>query len=99
MEKNQKQIYTSTDEKLSELTIEDNILKMAEFRKERDENYRTLLRMVIEFSVELMDSHFLFYDLFLFFKDEKLEDMFISQLEPFIMAGKFIDWEIANENL
>ena len=54
----------------SDQNIKDSILKLAECRKERDENYKTLLRIVIEFCVELEDSHFLFYDLFLFFRDE-----------------------------
>jgi hypothetical protein len=37
------------------------------------ENYRTLIRIAIEFCVELKDCYFLFYDLFIMFKDEKME--------------------------
>lgn len=49
--------------------------------------------------MELKDCYFLFYDLFLMFKEEKLEEQFIKELEPFIMAGKFLEWEIPNDIL
>lgn len=49
--------------------------------------------------MELRDCYFLFYDLFLLFKDERLEEQFIRELEPFILAGRFQEWEIPNEIL
>lgn len=56
-----------------------------------------MIRIAIEFCVELRDQQFLFYDLFLLFKEEKLEEAFIHELEPFIMAGKFQEWDLPNE--
>lgn len=60
-----------------------------EVKQDRANKYQTLIRIAIEFCIELKDPQFLFYDLFLLFKDSKLEDAFIHELEPFIMAGKF----------
>ena len=90
-------MFAKYEEKKGE--VEANILRMSEWRKEREENYKTLIRIVIEFSLELGDSHFLFYDLCLLFRDEQLEDIFINELEPFILAGKFSKWEITCEIL
>lgn len=72
-EMNSNKLFGTTEKtkaESSDQNIKDSILRLAECRKERDENYKTLLRIVIEFCVELEDSHFLFYDLFLFFRDE-----------------------------
>ena len=63
------------------------------------QHFRIFVRIAIEFCVELQDCYFLFYELFLFFSEEKLEDIFVSELESFIMAGKFSDWEIPNDIL
>ena len=68
-----------------------------EVKEERASKYQTLIRIAIEFCIELKDPQFLFYDLFLLFKESKLEDCFIHELEPFIMAGKFQEWELPNE--
>jgi hypothetical protein len=47
--------------------------------------------------VELRDSDFLFLDLFWLFQEEKIEKLFVQELEPFIIAGKLKDWELPNE--
>lgn len=47
--------------------------------------------------MELRDSDFLFKDLFWLFQEEKIEKLFVQELEPFIMAGKLKDWELPNE--
>lgn len=57
------------------------------------------MRIAIEFCVEIQDCYFLFYELFLYFRDEHLADIFVEELEPFIMAGKFSEWEIPNDIL
>eukprot|EP00347_Sterkiella_histriomuscorum_P024298 403331615 len=75
------------------------IKKLKEFQEDRRKKYQTLIRISIEFCVELKDCYFLFYDLFLLFKEEQLEDLFIEELEPFILAGKFQEWEIPNDIL
>jgi hypothetical protein len=31
------------------------------------------------------------------FQEEKIEKLFVQELEPFIMAGKLNDWELPNE--
>jgi len=41
----------------------------------------------------------LFYDLFLLFQEEQLEDIFLDELKPFIMAGRFANWELPNDIL
>ena len=79
--------------------IKETLNKIAEYEDERSKKYQTLIRISIEFCVELKDCYFLFYDLFLLFQEEKLEDLFIKELEPFIMAGKFQEWELPNEVL
>lgn len=53
------------------------------------ERYRMLIRIGIEFCVTIQDCYFLFYDLFLLFQEEQLEDIFLDELKPFIMAGRF----------
>lgn len=47
--------------------------------------------------MELRDCDFLFKDLFWLFQEEKLEKLFVQELEPFIMAGKLMEWELPNE--
>jgi len=79
--------------------IKSTIGKLREFEEERLQKYQTLIRISIEFCVELRDCYFLFYDLFLLFKDERLEEQFIRELEPFILAGRFQEWEIPNDIL
>jgi len=49
--------------------------------------------------VTIQDCYFLFYDLFLLFQEESLEDIFLDELKPFIMAGRFSDWELPNDIL
>ena len=39
----------------------------------------------------------MFYDLFLLFQEEGMEEIFINEIEPFILAGKFANWELPNE--
>lgn len=47
--------------------------------------------------MELNDPDYLFKDLFWLFQEEGLEGIFVKELEPFIMAGSFKDWELPNE--
>jgi hypothetical protein len=47
--------------------IRSTITKLKEFEEERIKKYQTLIRIAIEFCVELKDCYFLFYDLFLLF--------------------------------
>lgn len=54
----------------SKVYIKETLNKIAEFEDERRKKYQTLIRISIEFCVELKDCYFLFYDLFLLFKDE-----------------------------
>jgi hypothetical protein len=39
--------------------------------------------------VIIQDCYFLFYDLFLLFQEDQLEEIFLDELKPFIMAGRF----------
>jgi hypothetical protein len=61
--------------------------------------YRTLIAIAIEFCVTIQDCYFLFYDLFLLFEEEQLADIFLDELKPFIIAGRFSDWELPNDIL
>eukprot|EP00347_Sterkiella_histriomuscorum_P012402 403368713 len=95
-------LLTSGDNDQQSSKATDQIVAQAqqvdiEFKDEKLEKFKTLIRIAIEFCVELKDQRFLFYDLFLLFKNEKLEDAFIHELEPFIMAGRFQEWELPNE--
>lgn len=47
----------------------------------------------------IQDCYFLFYDLFLLFQEEQLEDIFLDELKPFIMAGRFQNWELPSDIL
>ena len=64
-------------------------LDKQEKSKEMAERYKTLIRIAIEFCVTIQDCYFLFYDLFLMFQEESLENIFLDELKPFIMAGRF----------
>ena len=71
--------------------------KLEQFEDEKRKKFETLIRIAIEFCVELRDCDFLFKDLFWLFQEEKIEQLFVQELEPFIMAGKLQDWELPNE--
>lgn len=58
-----------------------------------------MIRIAIEFCVIVKDCYFLFYDLFLLFQEEQLEEIFLDELKPFIMAGLFQSWEIPSDIL
>lgn len=59
-----------------------------------------LLRASMEFCLQLEDVHFLFTDLFqLFSRDLSLYEIFLAELEPFIVAGMFRDWELPEDVL
>ncbi len=61
-----------------------------------------MVRIAIEFCVELKDCDFLFQDLCWLFQDHggiESEKAFISELEAFILAGKFSEWELPPEVL
>lgn len=77
--------------------IRATLLKLDQFDDEKRKKFETLIRIAIEFCVELRDSDFLFKDLFWLFQEEKIEKLFVQELEPFIMAGKLKDWELPNE--
>ena len=68
-----------------------------EYQLERNKKFETLIRIAIDFCNELRDCDFLFKDLFWLFQEEKLEQLFVQELEPFIIAGKFQEWELPNE--
>jgi hypothetical protein len=54
------------------------------------------VRIAIEFCVELKDCDFLFKDLCWLFQDQgdkDIEMLFIKELEVFILAGKFSEWQ------
>lgn len=83
------------DESKEEIRL--TLLKLEEFEDEKRKKFETLIRIAIEFCVELRDCDFLFKDLFWVFQEEKIEKLFVQELEPFIMAGKLQDWELPNE--
>jgi hypothetical protein len=59
-----------------------------------------IVRIAIEFCVELKDCDFLFKDLCWLFQDHggaETEKIFIKELENFILAGKFTEWELPPE--
>lgn len=51
--------------------------------------YRKLMSIAIEFCIKISDWYFLFYDLFIIFDEEQLSDIFLDELKPFIIAGRF----------
>lgn len=71
--------------------------KLDQFDEEKRKKFETLIRIAIEFCVEVRDCDFLFKDLFWLFQEERIEKLFVQELEPFIMAGKLMDWELPNE--
>jgi hypothetical protein len=47
-----------------------SVSKLEEFEEDRIKKYQTLIRIAIEFCVEIKDCDFLFYDLLLMFQEE-----------------------------
>jgi len=91
-----------TDRVASELHIDagnaqqqhDSSLESAQIQRQK-----VLIRVAVEFCVELQDAYFLFYDLFLLFQDEKMDELFVDELEPFILAGRFREWSLPEDIL
>ena len=65
--------------------------------QEKQSKFRKIVRIAIEFCVELKDCDFLFKDLCWLFQDyggdKDFETLFIRELEVFILAGKFSEWQ------
>mmetsp|Transcript_39648 Transcript_39648/g.38222 ORF Transcript_39648/g.38222 Transcript_39648/m.38222 type:complete len:222 (-) Transcript_39648:766-1431(-) len=78
----------------SSMEIKEHLRILDSLEDKKLESFQDLIRIAIEFCVELQDCYFLFYDLFLLFKEEKMEKAFIEELEPFIIAGRFSEWEL-----
>lgn len=76
------------------MDIKEHLRMIDSLEDKKLDNYQKLIRIAIEFCVELQDCYFLFYDLFLLFQEEKMEKAFIEELEPFIIAGRFSEWEL-----
>jgi len=55
--------------------------------------------VAIELCIELKDCYFLFYDIFMLFEDEGMIEIFLEELEPFILSGNFREWALPNEIL
>ena len=73
-------------------------IRAAESEKER--RFRKIVRISIEFCVELRDCDFLFKDLCWLFQDyggHTLEIYFVKELEPYILSGRFQEWELPAE--
>jgi hypothetical protein len=51
--------------------------KLEQFEDEKNKKFETLIRIAIEFCVELRDCDFLFKDLFWLFQEEKIEKLFV----------------------
>lgn len=81
-----KPLMDSQDDSKEEIKV--YLQKLEQFEDEKKKKFETLIRIAIEFCVELRDCDFLFKDLFWLFQDEKIEALFVQELEPFIMAGK-----------
>lgn len=90
-----KPLMDAQDDSKEEIKV--YLQKLEQFEDEKKKKFETLIRIAIEFCVELRDCDFLFKDLFWLFQDEKIEALFVQELEPFIMAGKLQDWELPNE--
>lgn len=66
--------------------------------KERVRKFTKIVRIAVEFCVELRDCDFLFQDLcWLFQESQELESIFVGELEPYILAGRFQEWELPAE--
>jgi len=50
---------------------------LEQFEDEKNKKFETLIRIAIEFCVELRDCDFLFKDLFWLFQEEKIEKLFV----------------------
>ena len=61
----------------SKLQIAATLAKLDQFEEEKRKKFETLIRIAIEFCVELRDSDFLFKDLFWVFQEEKIEKLFV----------------------
>jgi hypothetical protein len=55
-------------------------------------NIQTLVRIVIELSVEISVTDFLFTDIYQQFKDINYGDMFANEAKPYILSGQFAEW-------
>jgi hypothetical protein len=81
-----KPLMDAQDDSKEEIKV--YLQKLEQFEDEKKKKFETLIRIAIEFCVELRDCDFLFKDLFWLFQEEKIESLFVQELEPFIMAGK-----------
>ena len=68
-------------------------------QKKSNDELNVLIRMAIDFCVSIQDEVFLFYDLVNLIKQHKVQDKFLDQLKPFMMAGRFSNWELPKEIL
>lgn len=70
------------------------------FENEKDRKLTRLVRLAIEFCVELRDCDFLFQDLCWLFQDHggrELELLFVKEVEPYILSGRFQEWVLPAE--
>ena len=63
------------------------------FGESEDNNYKTLIHLVVEFCVEIQDAQFLFTELYNLFEDVSLGLLMVQELIPFILAGRFHEVE------
>lgn len=61
----------------SKIQIAVTLAKLDQFEEEKRKKFETLIRIAIEFCVELRDCDFLFKDLFWVFQEEKIEKLFV----------------------
>lgn len=81
-------------------SVASGALSQSEEKAARYYKFTKIVRIAIEFCVELKDCDFLFKDLCWLFQDHggiETEKIFINELENFILAGKFSEWELPPE--
>ena len=92
-------LLPTLEERKSEINEQNIHDKINQYKEEREENYKSLLRIVIEFCQQIGDPELLFNDLYEVFKKENLREMFMNHLRQFIIAGQFRKWKTSNEVL
>lgn len=55
-------------------------------------NLQTLIRIIIELTVEISEADFLFTDVYQRFKDLNCGEMFSTEIKPYILSGLFATW-------
>jgi len=93
------EIVIGSWKKLSAQAVETKSKTKEQAKIELNRNLQTLMRIIIELTVEIQEPDYLFTDVYQRFKDEDCGEMFATEIKPYILNGLFSDWDAPEEVL